>query len=525
MVVKPTEEELGGGGGGESPGKAAAAETREEARSSDRRRREEALSPDRRPRSQRSRDGPGYDISDRSLSPSRQQRTGRHRYNPDPDDGFGYPRQMQDFREFHDDKVGGKYVERFNSRNHDRDGSFRDMSPPCGRGRGRIPSDYSPRYGPRRGGGRFRGPAYGRAGGRGRYRDISPPPFQHERGARPRDFPPNYGLEKGRFRDFSPPYERERPGRRYADPPPPDYEFERGRYRDLSPPYDDRRGDGFFDKNVREPDSDSLSIRGEATNRNNPNIPPRVGDWICKNPTCGNLNFARREHCNNCNKFRYEHEDDMLTGSRSPRHVYPGGTRPYEEPPPRGAPMERSFEPKINGYRSPPHDWGRRDGPRDPPVGRRGGRFPDVTMGRGIVRYQEAEYRGRGSNKFERSVPSHGWNRGERGRDGFVEDPMEYEHDDWPSRERSRSPVREPPRKDVRRDTYVGRGRDDSPLKDGRRDSYAGRGLVEPPPKDGRHDSYAGRGRGDPSLKDGRRDFYVGRGRDDSQRIRQRDSW
>ena len=103
------------------------------------------------------------------------------------------------------------------------------------RARGARYRDISPVFGRNSGGG-------GR-GGRG-FRNVSPPGYAHGRAnGKHREFsPPPYGRGGG-FRDFSPPPSRMRDGQ------PP---IERGL-------------DG-------------------AMIRNDPNLVPRAGDWICKNP-------------------------------------------------------------------------------------------------------------------------------------------------------------------------------------------------------------------------------------------------
>nr|DAD35553.1 TPA_asm: hypothetical protein HUJ06_006193 [Nelumbo nucifera] len=73
-----------------------------------------------------------------------------------------------------------------------------------------------------------------------------------------------------------------------------------GRFRDSSPPYGRGRGGGRSSgRGFDGPGYGLGPFRGEGMSRNNPNVSPREGDWICPEPSCGNLNFARREYCNN----------------------------------------------------------------------------------------------------------------------------------------------------------------------------------------------------------------------------------
>ncbi|XP_058074316.1 uncharacterized protein LOC131223051 [Magnolia sinica] len=266
----------------------------------------------------------------------------------------------------------------------------------------------------------------------------------------------------------------------------------RGRFREFSRPCGRGRGDRSFGRDFESfevPGLHPSPFKDEFMGRNNPNVSPREGDWICSEPSCGNLNFARRAYCNNCNKLRFE-----------PRSGGPGGSprRSYLRPPsPHGLsprfpapPMERGRGRGVNGYGSP-HGWGRggaresprgwgRDSPREfrmgPPSLRHVERFPDHHLPRERPDYHDEDgYKGRG--KFEMPMPPQWGHRG-RGRGKFFHERRGYAANDQqtPSpplplsppqrgpwghdrRERSRSPMRCGLR-DYHRDSYMGRGRD-----------------------------------------------------------------
>lgn len=246
------------------------------------------------------------------------------------------------------------------------------------------------------------------------------------------------------------------------------------RYRDYSPPRSRGRGGRSFGRGFDGPGYGPGPVRGEGMHRNNPNVRPREGDWYCPDPVCGNLNFARREYCNNCKRHRY-------SAVGSPRRGY-GGPPPPMGPPRRfpGPPMDRSPGRFMNsGYRSPPPRGWPRDAPRDfgpggPPPPRHEGRFADHHMRRDRLDYPEDDYRDR--SKFER-LPPPDWAPRDHGRDSFLDrkgydrrplsplPPPPPGRGRWAERdirERSRSPIRGgPPPKDFRRDSYMDRGRDD----------------------------------------------------------------
>eukprot|EP01018_Ginkgo_biloba_P001658 Gb_20196 [translate_table: standard] len=263
----------------------------------------------------------------------------------------------------------------------------------------------------------------------------------------------------------------------------------RARFRDRSPPPGMGRGRpplgrGFGGPGYGPPEP----FGGENIARNNPNVAPREGDWICSESTCGNLNFARRTHCNNCHKPRR----DMVPfgiGGGSP----PGGFRgpPISHPPPMGGPpMGRGMGRGANGYEGPPVGWGR-GGPREfdqGPPPRSGERFSDFRPGRDIR--DRPDYRDhddyREREKFDRAPPPVDWgfNIGSRDRereDRFhdkrgAHDPRSDRRPPSPpprsrwgrdARDRSRSPIRGAS-KDYYRDPYLDRRRDDK--RGGRRD-------------------------------------------------------
>ncbi|XP_057854236.1 uncharacterized protein LOC131064198 isoform X2 [Cryptomeria japonica] len=260
----------------------------------------------------------------------------------------------------------------------------------------------------------------------------------------------------------------------------------RGRFRDRSPPFGMGRGRPPLGRGFSGPGYDGPEpFRGESAGRNNPNVAPREGDWICSEPTCGNLNFARRTHCNNCNKPRRDVAPFSL-GVGSPTRGYQG---PLPPPLIDGPPMGRGMGRGGNGFGPPPVRWGR-GGPREfdqgaPP--RPAERFSDFRSGRDIRDRPEFrehdDFAERG--KFDRAPPvDWGFPLGSRDRerdDRFHDKrgPQDTRSDRHPpsppprsrwgrdARDRSRSPIRSAP-KDYYREPYVGQRRDDK--RGGRRD-------------------------------------------------------
>jgi len=206
---------------------------------------------------------------------------------------------------------------------------------------------------------------------------------------------------------------------------------------------------------------------------------------MCPDPACNNLNFARRDHCNNCKRHRFAPPRRGYLGPPPPPRRFPGPPLVNRSPPSRA--MNGGFRSPARGWaRESPRDFGAAGGP--PPHPRYEGRFPDDHMRRDRLDYPPEDHRGERS-KFDRPLPPLDLGNRDRGRDHFFDDrkgyerrplspplplslrspplppsmplpPRRWERD---ARERSRSPIRggPPPPKDYRRDMYAERGRDE----------------------------------------------------------------
>ncbi|GAB2268293.1 hypothetical protein Dimus_003267 [Dionaea muscipula] len=271
-------------------------------------------------------------------------------------------------------------------------------------------------------------------------------------------------------RRYSPDFNNPGDLRRHEFPSGRDAVRSPGRHRDPSPPHY-RRGVGRpFERAFEGSGLGSGPLRGEPMQRNNPNVRPREGDWYCPDPWCGNLNFARRESCNSCGRYRYSPAGSPRRGHADPHSL--GAPRRFP-----GPPTERTPVRLANGFRSPPRGW-LRNGPREfgpsgMPPPRYESRFPDHRARRDRLDYPDEDFRGRG--KFDR-LASQDWASRDRTKDHFIDDRKGYERcppsplpppphrGRWierDSRERSRSPIGAGPPKDFHRDLYVERGRDE----------------------------------------------------------------
>ncbi|XP_057447159.1 pH-response regulator protein palI/prr-5 isoform X2 [Lotus japonicus] len=299
-----------------------------------------------------------------------------------------------------------------------------------------------------------------------------------------------------------------------------------GRHRDPSPPHARGRVGGRpIGRAFDGPSFGPGHARGEG--RNNPNVRPREGDWICPDGLCGNLNFARRDHCNSCNRAR-------PTPAGSPRRAYPSPP-PLHAPQRRfpGPPLDHSPERSMNGYnRSPLRGLGR-DGPRDygsaaalPPL-RHEGRFPDPSLHRDRLDYIEDPYRGR--SKFDRPPPLD-WDSRDRVRDVLANERKGFERRPLspPAARFDRRPLSPPAARFDRRPLSPPAARFDRRPLSPPAARFDRRPLSPPAPllpsaphhrggrwaRDVRERSRSPI-RGGPPAKDYRRDMFVNRGRDD----------
>lgn len=233
--------------------------------------------------------------------------------------------------------------------------------------------------------------------------------------------------------------------------------------------------------------ANSFPLEGEGLRRNNPNIEPREGDWICTEPTCGNINFAKRQQCNKCDMPR----GDMAPFEMDVAGIQEGVQAQRSHPHFMGSPpMGRGMGRGTSGFGPLPGPWGRggpgafdrisppRPGERTPPD------FHPVRDTRDRRDYEyRCDYRARERDDSFAPVdgpPMMGH------RDGIREDryhdrrsdhnvrsvrrpPSPTQRGRWgkDSRERSRSPLRTASR-DYHRDPHLDRLRDDR--RDMRRD-------------------------------------------------------